>query len=85
MILKTQAATELARFLAHRPIPEQIASIHPSSEVSVRAYQLIQTEREGVLAVEERARARELCGHGVSDGTGQTRSPATVEIVRHGC
>ena len=54
MMLKTQAATELARFLAHHPTPEQIVAFHPSSEVAERAYELIQTEREGTLAEEER-------------------------------
>lgn len=53
-MLKTQAATELARFLAHHPTPEQIVAFHPSSEVAERAYELIQTEREGMLAEEER-------------------------------
>lgn len=54
MMLKTQAATELARFLAHHPTPEQIVAFHPSSEVAERAYVLIQTERERTLAEEER-------------------------------
>jgi len=54
MMLKTQAATELARFLAHHPSPEQIVAFHPSSEVAERAYELIQTEREGALDEEER-------------------------------
>jgi len=53
-MLKTQAATELARFLAHHPSPEQIVAFHPSSEVAERAYELIQTEREGALDEEER-------------------------------
>lgn len=54
MMLKTQAATELARFLAHHPTPEQIVAFHPSSEVAERAYELIHAEREGTLAEEER-------------------------------
>lgn len=54
MMLKTQAATELARFLAHHPAPEQIVAFHPSSEVADRAYELIHTEREGALTEEER-------------------------------
>ena len=53
MILKTQAATEIARFLAHHPTPEQIVAFHPSSEVSERAYELIQTERDAALTEEE--------------------------------
>jgi len=53
-MLKIQAATELARFLAHHPTPEQIGAFHPSSEVAERAYELIHTEREGTLAEEER-------------------------------
>ncbi len=54
MPLKTQAATELARFLANHPTPEQIVAFHPSSEVAERAYELIHTEREGSLTEEER-------------------------------
>lgn len=54
LMLKTQAETELARFPAHHPTPEQIVAFHPSSEVAERAYELIQTEREGTLAEEER-------------------------------
>ena len=54
MLLKTQAATEIARFLANHPTPEQIVAFHPSSEVAERAYELIQTECDGALAEEER-------------------------------
>ena len=54
MLLKTQAATEIARFLAHHPTPEQIVAVHPSAEVAERAYELIRTEREGVLTADER-------------------------------
>jgi hypothetical protein len=54
MLLKTQAATEVARFLAHHPTSEQIVAFHPSPEVAQRAYDLIQTEREGSLTEEER-------------------------------
>ena len=54
MLLKTQAATEVARFLAHHPTPEQIVSFHPSSEIAERAYELIQSEREGELTADER-------------------------------
>ena len=54
MLLKTQAATEIARFLAHHPTPEQIVAFHPSSEVTEQAYELIWTEREGALSEEER-------------------------------
>jgi hypothetical protein len=54
MLLKTQAATEIARFLANHPTPEQIVAFHPSSEVAERAYELIQTERDGALTEEER-------------------------------
>lgn len=53
-MLKTQAATELARFLAHHPTPEQLVAFHPSAEVADRAYELIHIEREGTLAEEER-------------------------------
>src|SRR5690348_3932078 len=54
MLLKTQAATEVARFLAYHPTPEQILAFHPSSEVAERAYDLIYTERAGSLTEEER-------------------------------
>ena len=54
MLLKTQAATEVARFLAHHPTPEQIVAFHPSPEVAERAYELIRTERDGELPEEER-------------------------------
>ena len=54
MPLKTQAATEIARFLANHPTPEQIVAFHPSPEVAERAYELIHTEREGALTEEER-------------------------------
>ena len=54
MPLKTQAATEIAHFLANRPTPEQIIAFHPSSEVAERAYELIHTERDGSLTEEER-------------------------------
>ena len=54
MLLKTQAATEIAWFLAHHPTPEQIVAFHPSAEVAERAYELIRTEREGVLTADER-------------------------------
>ncbi len=54
MLLKTRAATEIARFLAHHPEPEQIVAFHPSAEVAERAYELIYSEREGSLTEEER-------------------------------
>jgi len=54
MLLKTQAATEIARFLANHPTPEQIVAFHPSAEVAERAYELIHTERDGSLTEEER-------------------------------
>lgn len=54
MLLKTQAATEIAQFLANHPTPEQIVAFHPSSEVAERAYELIYTERDGSLTEEER-------------------------------
>lgn len=53
MLLKTQAAVEIAHFLAHHPTPKQIVAFHPSSEVAERAYQLIQTERDRSLTEEE--------------------------------
>ena len=54
MLLKTQAATEIARFLANHPAPEEIVAFHPSAEVADRAYELIHTERDGSLTEEER-------------------------------
>ena len=54
MLLKTQAATEIARFLANHPTPEEIVAFHPSAEVADRAYELIHTERDGSLTEEER-------------------------------
>ena len=46
MPLKTQAATEIAQFLANHPTPQQIVAFHPSSQVAGRAYELIHTEEE---------------------------------------
>ncbi len=60
MLLKTQAATEIAQFLAHHPTPEQIVAFHPSPEVAERAYELIQTDREGKLSEEERKNLRAI-------------------------
>ncbi len=54
MLLKTQAATELAQLLAHHPTAEQLVAFHPSSEVAKRAYDLIPAERDGELPQEER-------------------------------
>jgi len=54
MFLKTQAATEVARFLANHPTPEQIVAFHPSSEVAERAYELIHADRDNSLTEEER-------------------------------
>ncbi len=54
MLLKTQAATEIAQFLAYHPTPEQIVAFHPSSEVAERAYELINNDRDSELTEEER-------------------------------
>jgi hypothetical protein len=54
MLLKTQAATEVAQFLAYHPTPEQIVAFHPSPEVAERAYELIYADRDGELTEEER-------------------------------
>jgi hypothetical protein len=54
MTLKTQAAAEIAQFFTHHPTPELIVAFHPSSEVAERAYELIQTEREGALTEADR-------------------------------
>ncbi len=54
MLLKTQAATEVAQFLAHHPTSEEIVAFHPSSEIAERAYELIHSNRNGSLTDEER-------------------------------
>lgn len=54
MLLKTQAATEVAQFLAHHPTTEQIIAFHPSPEVAERAYELIRIDRNASLTDEER-------------------------------
>lgn len=54
MLLKTQAATEVAQFLAHHPTSEQIIAFHPSPEVAERAYELIHANRDNSLTEEER-------------------------------
>ncbi len=54
LLLKTQAARKLAQLLAHHPTPEQLVAFHPSPEGAERAYELIQSEREGALTEEER-------------------------------
>ena len=54
MLLKTQAATEIAQFLARHPTSEEILAFHPSSEVAERAYELVHAERDGSLTEEER-------------------------------
>ncbi len=53
MLLKTQAAIEVARFLANHPTAEQILAFHPSSEVAKRAYTLIHAARDSQLTDEE--------------------------------
>ena len=55
MPLKTQAATEIALFLAHHPTPEQIVAFHLSPEVAERAYELIRAERDDAPTEEERS------------------------------
>lgn len=54
MLLKTQAAAEVAQFLAYHPTPEQIIAFHPSPEVAARAYGLIHHDRDGSLTEDER-------------------------------
>lgn len=54
MLLKTQAATEVAQFLARHPTSEQIVAFHPSSDIAERAYELINHDRNGSLTEEER-------------------------------
>jgi hypothetical protein len=62
MLLKTDAAREVAEFLAHHPTPEQIIAFHPSADVAARAHALIHKEREDVLTEDER---RELESYAV--------------------
>lgn len=62
MLLKTQAAAEVAQFLARHPTPEQIIGFHPSADVAARAYDLIQNDRDGSLTEHER---RELESYAV--------------------
>jgi len=50
---ETQAALEVARFLANRPTAEQIVAFHPSDAVNDRFYELIDTERERPLTIDE--------------------------------
>ena len=73
MPLKTQAATEIAQFLANHPTPDQIVAFHPSSEVAERAYELIYTDRDGSLTEEERNRGERLI-----NGLKQFRRIATL-------
>ncbi len=54
MLLETQAATEIAQFLANHPTAEQIIAFHPSPKVVERAYKLIDNDRTNSLAEEER-------------------------------
>lgn len=54
MLIKTQAALEIAQFLIKSPTPEQIIAFHPSAEVAERAYELIYADRNGSLTEEER-------------------------------
>lgn len=53
MLLKTQAATEIAQFLANHPTAEQIVAFHPSPVVAERAYELVYIERNGLMTEEE--------------------------------
>lgn len=53
MLLKTQAATEIAQFLANHPTAEQIVAFHPSPVVAERAYELVHIERNSSLTEEE--------------------------------
>jgi len=54
MNIQTQAAREVAQLIASHPTPEQIIAFHPSPEASERAYELIDSEREGTITEEER-------------------------------
>jgi hypothetical protein len=53
MPTETQAAFEVARFLASRPTPEEIIAFHPSEAANDRFYELIDAERERPLADDE--------------------------------
>ena len=54
MAIVTQAAMEVAHFLAQAPTPEQIIAFHPSPEIAKRAYDLIEAERNNAISDEER-------------------------------
>jgi hypothetical protein len=53
MSVETQAALEIARFIASHPTPEQVIAFQPSPDVVKRAYELIDAERIGMLSKEE--------------------------------
>lgn len=54
MAPETQAAMEVAHFIASRPSPEQIIAFRPSPEVVERIYALVENERDGQLSAEDR-------------------------------
>jgi hypothetical protein len=54
MAIETQAALEVARFIASHPSPERVIAFHLSPDVAERAYALIDAERVGTLTDEER-------------------------------
>ena len=53
MVPETQAALEIALFIASQPSPEQVIAFRPSPTVVERAYALIDAERERALSIEE--------------------------------
>jgi hypothetical protein len=53
MPTESQAALEVARFLASRPTIEEIVAFHLSEEVNDRFYTLVDEEREHPLGAEE--------------------------------
>jgi len=53
MPVETQAALEIARFIASHPTPEQVIAFQSSPDVVKRAYELIDAERTGTLTDDE--------------------------------
>jgi hypothetical protein len=53
MQAQSQAALEIATLIASQPTPEQVVAFQPSPEVVARAYELVDSEREGPLSPDE--------------------------------
>jgi hypothetical protein len=53
MPVDSQAALEIARFIASHPSPEQVIAFQASPEVVARAYALVEAERSRALTDDE--------------------------------